>query len=258
MIGHGRHDAMLQNLDSNHILHANAHGVAGKAFGVGDNDVVGRRAEGMAQGHYFGRRAATASRGKGFVGHKDQFSGHCLATDTETTLNGRYQIIHHAGNVIHIQPGAMVGTVAAFTAEQFDDATHPPLTHRILALKHHGAGPHAQNRAVAAPVEGNGRLCYLVIGSGCTQGQKAGPHPLQQIVAGHVVGRDHDDAAAATAANPVFGNGHRLGRAGTGGVDLGVGSAGADVFGKLAVAHGQNAEKKAAVENVRGFSQLGP
>ncbi len=47
-VGHGRDDAVLQNLDGDHVLDADAHGVAGEALGIGDDDAVGRFAEGVA------------------------------------------------------------------------------------------------------------------------------------------------------------------------------------------------------------------
>ena len=61
---------------------------------------------------------------------------------------------------------------------------------------------------------------------------------------------DHDDAPAAAGADPVLGEGHALGRRRTGGVDMGVRAAGPDELRELAVAHGEDAEEEATVEDV--------
>ena len=68
-------------------------------------------------------------------------------------------------------------------------------------------------RAVPSAVEGQGGLLDLVVGGGGARGQEAGADPSQQAVAGHVVGADHDHAAAAAGADPVLGQGDRLGGA---------------------------------------------
>ena len=60
---------------------------------------------------------------------------------------------------------------------------------------------------------------------------------------------DDDHAAAAPGADPVLGQAHRLGGARAGRVHLGVGPAGADVLGELRVAHGEDAEEEAAIED---------
>jgi hypothetical protein len=55
VVGHRRHEAGLEGLDGHDVLDAGAHGVAGEALGVGDDDAVGRRAEDMAQRVDLGR-----------------------------------------------------------------------------------------------------------------------------------------------------------------------------------------------------------
>ena len=102
-------------------------------------------------------------------------------------------------------------------------------------------------------VEGQGGFIHLVIDSGGAKSQEARSHPLHETVIGDIVGADHNHTPTATAADPVLGDGDSLSGAGAGGVDLGVGTTGADVFGELAVAHRHDAEEEAAVELV-GFS----
>ena len=66
-VGHGRDDAVLQNLDGDHVLDADAHRMPGEALGVGDDNAVGGFAEGVAQGGDLGRGAAAAGRGERLV-----------------------------------------------------------------------------------------------------------------------------------------------------------------------------------------------
>ena len=80
--------------------------------------------------------------------------------------------------------------------------------------------------------------------------EEAGAEPLEQVVAGHVVGRHDDDAPAATGADPVLRQRDRLRGAGARGVHLRVRAARADQLGELRVAHGEDAEQEAAVERV--------
>ena len=102
-------------------------------------------------------------------------------------------------------------------------------------------------------VEREGGFSYLILRRHCAHGQKACADPLHQVVAGHIVGADDDDAPATAAVDPVLGDGDGLGGAGAGGVDLRVGAARTDILGELAVAHGQDAEQEPAIEGV-GFA----
>ena len=177
-VGHGRHNAILQNLDRNHILYPHAHRVAGETLGIGHHNLVGRLAKSAAQGHHLRRGAAAASRGEGLMGHEDQLRGHGVAVQAKAAFGRCYQVVHHLGNVVHIQPGAVEGTVASLAAEQFHQAAHAPFTYRILALDHQGARAHAHNGAMPAAVERQRRLVYLVAGGDGPHAQEAGAHPF--------------------------------------------------------------------------------
>ena len=48
VVGHRRHNAMLQNLDGNHVFDPCSHGVSGETLGVADNDIVGGFTESLA------------------------------------------------------------------------------------------------------------------------------------------------------------------------------------------------------------------
>ncbi len=225
--------------------------MAGEAFGVGNDDAIGRVTEGLAQGVDLGRGAAAAGRGIGLMRHEDRLRGDGVAVETEAALGGRNQVVHHHADVLHVQPRAVEGAVVRLAAQQFDDAAHAALAHGVLALDDQATGTHAHDRAVAAAVEGQSGLGDLILGRGRAHGQEARADPLHQMLAGHIVAADHNHAAATAAADPILGDGDGLGRAGAGGVDLRVGAARADVLGELAVAHRQDAEQEAPVKDVR-------
>ena len=94
-VRHWRDDPVLKDLDRDHVLDADAHGVAGEALRVGDDDGVRRRAEALAQGGHLGGGAAAAGGGEGLVRHKDQLRGDAGAVDAEAALGGGDQPVHH-------------------------------------------------------------------------------------------------------------------------------------------------------------------
>ena len=144
----------------------------------------------------------------------------------------------------------MEGAVGGLAREQLDDTAHTALADSVLALDHQGAGTHAEQRAVAALVEGQGGGGNLIVGGGSTGGQKARPDPLDQLVAGHFIAGDDQHAPTAPAPDPVLGYRDSLGGAGTCRIDCGVRAACADILRKLAVAHRQHAEEEASVEGI--------
>ena len=232
--------------------------MTGKALGIGHDDLIGRLAEGLAQGRDFGRGTAAPGGRVGLVGDEAELGRHAVAVDAEAPFRRGYQALHDAGNVGHIQACAVEGAIGDFGRQQFYDAPHAPLMHGVFALQNQGAGAHAQEGAVAAAVKGQGGFFHLVVGRGRACGQEACADPTHEIVAGHIVGADDDDPTAAPVANPVLGQGDGLGRAGAGRVDVGIRPPRADEFGELAVAHGQNPENKAPVKFVGVLLQLFP
>ena len=101
-----------------------------------------------------------------------------------------------------------------------------------------------------SPVEGQGSLLHAIVCGSRTQRQEPGPDPLQQRFPSDVVASYDDDSPAATGTDPVLGDGHSLGRGSTGSIDVGIGSPGTDVFGKLAMTHSQDAEDESPVKLV--------
>ena len=249
-VGHRGHDSVLEDLHSDDVLDAHAHRVPGEALRVGHHDLIGGGAEHVPQGHHLRGGAAAARGGEGLVGDEDHLGCHGHTVEAVPPLGRGHEALHHAGDVLDVEARGVEGAVCGLGGEQLHDPPHPPLLDRVLALHHHGAGAHPHQRPVPTAVEGKGRLLDLVVGGDGTGGKEAGADPLHQVVAGRVVATHHDDAPAASGADPVLGESHTLGRRRTGGVDVGVRAAGPYELRELAVAHGENAEEKAAVEDV--------
>jgi len=112
------------------------------------------------------------------------------------------------------------------------------------------AARHADDHAVPPPVEGQGGLLDDVVGGGRAGDEEARGRPLEERVAGEVVGGDDDDAPAAAGADPVLRQGDALRGAGARRVDVRVRAARADELGELRVPHRQDLEDEAAVEGV--------
>ena len=249
-VGHGRYDAVLEDLHRDRALDAHAHGVTGEALGVGDHHPAGRVAEGVAQGCHLGRGAAAPGRGVGLVGDEHRVAGHGLAVQAEAALGPGHEVVHHGRQVVRVEPGGVEGAVARLAGQQLGEPAHAPAGHVVGPLHHEGGRPHAQHQAVATAVEGQHGVLDPVVGGCRARGLEAGADPRQQLLAGRIVRADHHHAPAAAGAQPVLGQAQGVVRGGAGGVDRGVGAAGADVLGELAVAHGQDAEQEAAVELV--------
>ena len=250
-VGHRRNDTGFQRLDGHHVLDADTHRVAGESLRVGDDDAVGTGSEHLAQGVHLGRGAAAARGGVGFVRDEHGLRRHGVALDARARFSRRDEPFHHLADVLDIEAGAVEGAVRRDRAQHLADRPQAAFAHRVGALHHDGGGAHAEQHAVAPPIERQRRLLDHVVGGRGAGGQEAGADPLDQVVAGDVVGGDDDHPPAAPGADPVLGKGDRLRRAGAGGVDLRVGTAGADQLGELRMAHGEDAEQKPPIERVR-------
>ena len=73
---------------------------------------------------------------KRLVGHEHHLPGDGVAVDAEAPFGSGYQILHHQGDMIGIETGAVVGAVAGLAAEKLDDAAHAALPHSVFALDH--------------------------------------------------------------------------------------------------------------------------
>ena len=83
-----RDDAVFEDFRGDHVLNADAHRVTCEPLGVGDNNAVCCRAEGIAQGDDFRCRAAAARGGERLVRHKDHLLRHAVAVESEAAFGG--------------------------------------------------------------------------------------------------------------------------------------------------------------------------
>jgi hypothetical protein len=107
--------------------------------------------------------------------------------------------------VIDVQPGGVERAVGRHRSHQAADRLHAALAKRCGALDDEARRAHAHHEAVAATVERQHRVLDALVGGRGPAGQEAGAEPIQQRVAGDVVSRHHDHAAAAAGADPVLG-----------------------------------------------------
>ena len=248
-----RNYACLEHLDRNNLLDTDTHGVPGETLRVGHQDLVGRTAEYLLQCGCLRLSATAPGRRVGLVRDEDGVGCDLTAIETVARLCVSYEGLHDLGDVMNVQAAAVERTIGHNGAKHLTNGLHASFSDRACGFENHGAGTHADNQPVTTPVEGNGGVLYVLIGGGGAAGQKARADPLDQIVAGGVVGGDHDDAAAATSTNPVFRQTQRLAAASTGRIDLGVGTTGDDHLGELRVPESQDLEEEAPIEDVGIF-----
>ena len=222
--------------------------MAGEALGVGHDDLAGGIPEDAAQGVHLGGGAAPAGGRVGLVGDEHHLGGHLPASHAAARLRLGHEALHHRGDVLDVQSCAMKGAVGETRGEHLAQRGDPALAGGRRALHHEGGRAHAHDHPVATAVEGQGRVFDVLVGGGGARGEETRTEPLHEGVGAGLVAGDHDHPAAAARADPVLGHAHRLGRARAGGVDLGIGSPRPDVLGELRVAHGQDTEKEAPVE----------
>ena len=243
----------FQRLDRDDIFDARTHGVTGEALGVGDHNAIRDVAEDATKRVDLGRGAAAPRWCVGFMGNEN-----CLRRDLATrNAAARFgfgdQGLHHLADVLDIETSTVESAVARHGGQHFADGLYSSFTRGVGAFHYQSGGAHTDDHSVPAAVEGNSGICDHFVGGCRTTGQEASAHPIDQMVGCHVVGGNDDYPLAPPDVNPVLRQRHRLRVARAGRVDLSVGTAGADEFGKLRMSHGQDAEQEAPVEDIRFF-----
>ena len=249
-VRHRRHQAGLQRLDRGDVLDADTHRVARDPLGVGDHDLVGSVAEHAPQRVDLGRGAAAARGRVGLVRDEHGLRRDLIAHDT-ARLGLADDGLHHAADVVDVEPRAVEGAVGGDGAEHLADGRDAALARGRGALDDDAGRAHPEDHPVAALIERQRSLRDVFVGGRRAGGQEARADPRQQRVGGHIVGGHDHDARAAPHADPVLGDGDGLRRARAGGVDLGVRPPRPDQLGELGVAHGERAEQEPAIEAVR-------
>ena len=82
--------------------------------------------------------------------------------------------------MVDVEARGVERAVAGLRREQLDDSAHAALLDRVLALDDESAGAHADERAVAAAVEGQGGVLDALVGRGGPARDEAGPDPLER------------------------------------------------------------------------------
>ena len=151
----------------------------------------------------------------------------------------------------------MERAVGRHCAQHFANGLNSALLCRFRALDHQRRSAHAHDHAVPPPVERSRSILDHIVGRCRSAGQKACAHPLHQMIGSDVVSRDDNHAVAAPGTDPVLRQRYGLRGARARGVDLRVGSPGANEFGKLRMAHGKSFKQESPIENIRLFFNRG-
>ena len=245
-----RHQAGLESLDRHDVLDAGTHRVPGEALGVGDHDRVGPGAERRTQRVDLRGGTAAAGGGIGLVRDEDRRVCDVVAIHTAPLGLGDHGL-HHLGDVVDVEPGAVEGAVRGDRPEHLTDGLQPTLSRGLGGLDDERRRAHSDDHPVTATVERDRGLLDRLVGRRGAGGQEACRDPRQELVAGHVVRGHHDDPPAAPGPDPVLGQRQCLGGARARRVDLGVRAPGPDDLGELRVTHGQAPEEEPSVERER-------
>ena len=158
--------------------------------------------------------------------------------------------------MVNVQPRAVKGAVIRLAAEQFDDAAHPRSRTASSLSTTRAQAPMPMMVPWRRRSKGNAASAtWSLVVAAPTARKPAPTHSIRfsPVTSSAPMTTTRRQAAVA---DPVFGDGNALGRAGAGGVDLGVGATSADVLGELAMTHGQEYEEEAPVEEIRLMFQF--
>jgi len=86
-ISNGGHAAMHQRLNGNDVFDTHAHRMSSIAFGVGNHNLIGFIAKGLAQGMDLCCSTATARRRIRLMGHEHHFPSQIIALEVEALLS---------------------------------------------------------------------------------------------------------------------------------------------------------------------------
>ncbi len=158
IIGDRRNYARVKRAYGDNVLQRRAHGVAGEAFNVAYHHLVGAGAERFFQRLYFGRSAAAAGRGIGFVRHEHRVRRHLFFLQAVNVLHLGHKLLHHGGHVVGVQAGDVESGVRAIGKEQPGQRLHAAAPGQGFVLYNHAYRAGAYYQAVAAAVERQGRF----------------------------------------------------------------------------------------------------
>jgi hypothetical protein len=178
--------------------------MSGKAFRIGDDDLVSGFSEDFAQSMDLGRGTASAGWGIGFMGDEYGASSDLMAVDAGVGLGFTHQVFHDLADVLDVETGAMESAVSGDRAQDLADGLQTAFPRQFRALDNYSRRSHANDHAVTATIKWDGSLFNGVVRCGGAAGQESGAHPIDQAVGSDVVSGHNNYAVAAAGSNPIF------------------------------------------------------
>ena len=248
MVGDGWNPSGLQAVKHAGIFNADGHRVAGEALGVGNHELVGRIAEGVAERLHFRLGRTASGRGVGFVREEHGVGSHGVAVEAPTSLHVGDEAVDDLAHVLNIEARAVVGRIRRGRTEHFCNGLDAALLRFGMAFNDKGGGAHAEDQAVSAAVKRQRRFFNDVVRGRSTRGGKAAGDPLPQVIARDIVTADDDHAVHTSSVKPILCHTKGSCGRGTGEVDRGVWPPNARVLSKLGMPHVEGLEEVASVK----------
>ena len=224
--------------------------MAGVSFGVGDQHPSPVLTKSFLNGLHLRLRAATPSRGVGFMGHEKAFVGQGSKIVASFNLHLFNKLAKHLRDDPTVEAGPMKRTVGKMAGDHVGNPLHASLFNQRLSLQHKARSPGPENHPVAFRAKGHRSILDLRLhrsGSGC---EKARTNPRQGCGAGNIICGHHHHPVTAPEPDPICSNTDSLPPGGARGVHRGVGSFRADGLSQLGVAHGQNPKQKLSIKAI--------
>ena len=248
VVGDGWNSSGLQAVKHAGIFDTDGHRVTGEALGVGNHELVGRIAKGVAKRLDLRLGRTASGRGVGFVREEHGVGRHGVAVKAPTSLHVGDESVDDLAHVLNIEASAVIGRIRRGRTEHFCNGLDAALLRFRMAFNDKGGGAHAEDQAVAAAVKRQRRFLDDVVRGRSTRGGKAAGDPFPQVIARDIVTADDDHAVHTSSVEPIlcYAKG-RCGR-GAGKVDGGVWPTNARVLSKLGMPHVEGLEEVAAVK----------
>ncbi len=255
-IGYRWHLLVLQRFHRQHILHAHPHSMAGVSFRIGNHHLAGLLAEHAPQSANFRRGASATRRGVGLVRNEHHFRSHLPPVQAKALLGGPHQALHDLADMLRIQPCTVERAVRNLRGKHFANRAYTALGSRVRRFHHQRRPAHPHNHSIAPPVKGQHRHTHIAFYRCGAAGQHSCANPMGQRPAGHIVSCHHDHPAAAPRADPILRNSQGVCGGGASSVHVRVGTARANILGKLRVPHRQHSEDELAIKLIIQRCQL--
>ena len=149
----------MEAMNHARIFNADAHRMPREALGVGNQDLVRAFAKGRSERFDLRLSRTTACRRVGFMREEDRVRCHRMPVKTPRALHLTDESIDGLRHVFNVETGPVEGGIRHPGPEQFSIGLNATLRRFGVSLHHEGGGSHAEDQAVASPVERQG--CFL-------------------------------------------------------------------------------------------------